>query len=215
MVDHMDENQAQAYLCDRLTVSRETVVRLELYATLLRKWQAKINLVAPSTLESVWSRHILDSAQVWAYLPTGTERLVDLGSGAGFPGLVLAILGVPQVHLIESDSRKSAFLREVARQTAAPVTIHNARIERVPPFSAQVVTARALAPLADLLALAAPFFGNAGVGLFLKGQSWEEELTAAGKGWNMQVNSFASLTDAQARVLHLSAVSPRRSQDME
>lgn len=219
----MDEHQAQAYLSGTLIVSRETMARLELYVALLRKWQAKINLVAPSTLESIWSRHILDSAQLWPHLPSGTERLVDMGSGAGFPGLVLAILGVPQVHLLESDSRKAAFLREAARQTAATVTIHNARIERVPAFPVQVVTARALASLADLLALAAPFLGNtedtlgsrSGVGLFLKGQSWEEELTAARKGWNMQIESFASLTDTQARVLRLSTVTPRRSQDTE
>ena len=188
-------------------VSRETRARLEIYADLLRKWQRTINLVGRSTLNELWTRHFADSAQLYPLLPEGTRVLVDLGSGAGFPGLVLAILGVPEVHLIEADSRKSAFLREVVRATGAPVQIHVRRIEQVPPFPADVVTARALAPLADLLELAVPFIGRRGIALFPKGQHVEDELTAATKTWNITVDRFPSVTDQAATILRVSEVS--------
>src|SRR5579863_7255133 len=110
-------------------VSRETVARLEAYAGLLVRWSAHINLVGANTLDDLWRRHFLDSAQLLTHLPAATQSLIDLGSGAGFPGLVLAIAGVPHVELVESDARKCVFLREAARITAAPVVIHNSRIE--------------------------------------------------------------------------------------
>ena len=122
-------------------VSRETLERLTAYADLLVKWQAKINLVGPDTIPSLWRRHFLDSAQVFPLLPQGIHRLVDMGSGAGFPGLVLAVMGVGDVHLIESDARKCAFLREAARITGTPVTVHNARIENLAPLGADVEAA--------------------------------------------------------------------------
>ena len=127
-------------------VSRETLERLTIYADLLVKWQAKINLVGPETLADLWSRHMLDSAQLFPLIRPDAKRLVDLGSGAGFPGLVLGVMGAPDVHLVESDARKCAFLREAARLTGTTVTIHNKRIEQVAPLGADVVTARALAP---------------------------------------------------------------------
>lgn len=188
-------------------VSRETVERLDAYAALLRKWQERINLVSRTTLGELWHRHFLDSAQLYRLMPENTRVLVDLGSGAGFPGLVLAILGVAQVHLIESDQRKAAFLREAARLTNAPVTVHPQRIEKVPPFPADVVSARALAALADLLPLAAPFVGVTGVCLFPKGQSWQEELTQASGVWNMRVDRFDSVTDPTATVLRITDLS--------
>src|SRR5437660_4118565 len=110
-------------------VSRETLPRLDAYAELLRRWSPRINLVAASTLDDLWRRHFLDSAQLLPLVPSAARSLIDLGSGAGFPGLVLAILGVPGVELVEADSRKCAFLREAARIAAAPVMIRNARIE--------------------------------------------------------------------------------------
>ncbi len=125
-------------------VSRETLARLEAYAALLVQWSARINLVGRDTLADLWRRHFLDSAQLCSHVPGSARSLVDLGSGAGFPGLVLAILGVPGVELIEADSRKSAFLREAARVTETPVTIRPCRIEAVPPHPVDVVTARAL-----------------------------------------------------------------------
>jgi 16S rRNA (guanine527-N7)-methyltransferase len=188
-------------------VSRETRERLNTYADLLRKWQRSINLVGPRTLDDLWNRHFTDSAQLLPLIPPNARVLVDFGSGAGFPGLVLAILGVAEVHLIESDQRKSTFLREVARATGTPVTVHAKRIEQVTPFPADVVSARALAPLADLLGFAAPFLGPDSLCLFPKGQMAEDELTAASKIWNMNVDRIQSVTDPSATILRISQVS--------
>src|SRR5213080_2226211 len=157
-------------------VSRETLAPLETYAELLRRWSARINLVGANTLADPWRRHFLDSAQLLAHVPPGTQTLIDLGSGAGFPGLVLAILGVPGVELIEADARKCAFLREAARLAAAPVRIHNARIESVPTHAVDVVTARGCAPLDRLLVLAQPFVAPDTVCLFAKGEQAGQEV---------------------------------------
>jgi len=189
-------------------VSRETLARLQTYLRLLEKWQPRINLVGPATLRDPWRRHLLDSAQLLPLIPESARRLADLGSGAGFPGLVLAILGVPDVHLIESDHRKVAFLREVAAATTTPVTIHPARIEAVPPLQADVVTARALAPLARLMAYGLPCLGPKGVCLFLKGEQADEELAAARTEWSMVIERFPSRSDPSGTVLRLSAISP-------
>ena len=188
-------------------VSRETRGRLQVYADLLRKWQPVINLVGPRTLPHLWTRHFVDSAQLHSLIPAGARTLVDFGSGAGFPGLVLAILGVPDVHLIESDQRKAAFLREVARATGAAATIHAARIESIDPFSADVVTARALAPLVDLLGFAAPFLAPDSICLFPKGQQAEDEVSIASKTWNIAVDRIQSVTDPSASILRVSEVS--------
>ncbi|RAU23722.1 16S rRNA (guanine(527)-N(7))-methyltransferase RsmG [Paramagnetospirillum kuznetsovii] len=187
-------------------VSRETLRRLGLYADLLVKWQAKINLVGPDTLPDLWSRHILDSAQLFPLIPATAKRLVDLGSGAGFPGLVLAVMGAPDVHLVESDSRKCAFLREAARVTGTPVTIFNKRIEQVAGLDADVVTARALAPLGKLLDWAFPHLAAGGQCLFLKGRGAEDELTATAKEWNIGLRRIPSLTDPAGLVLQLHEV---------
>jgi 16S rRNA (guanine(527)-N(7))-methyltransferase GidB len=196
----------------RTGVSRETLGRLRAYADLLVKWQARINLVGPETVPSLWQRHFLDSAQVFPILPHGIHRLVDMGCGAGFPGLVLAVMGVPDVHLIESDTRKCAFLREAARITGTPVTIHNARIEAVAPLAAEVVTARALAPLEKLLPWAERHLLPQGHCVFLKGRGSEDELTTAGKEWNITFERFASQTDPAAAILHLKEVHRGRAQ---
>jgi 16S rRNA (guanine527-N7)-methyltransferase len=193
-------------------VSRETLERLTAYAELLVKWQARINLVGPDTIPHLWQRHLLDSAQVFPILPHPIRRLVDMGCGAGFPGLVLAILGVPDVHLIESDARKCAFMREVARVTGAAVTIHNARIEAVPPLAADVVTARALAPLEKLLGWAERHLLPEGHCVFLKGRGVEDELTAARKEWNITFERIPSQTDPSGTILHLKEVCRGRAQ---
>lgn len=187
-------------------VSRETLDRLAAYEAVLRKWQPKINLVGPSTLPDLWRRHFLDSAQLFPLLPEGTRVLVDLGSGAGFPGLVLAILGVPEVHLIESDSRKAAFLREAARVAGVAVTVHNKRIEAVAGIAADVVTARALAPLSDLLGWSHPFLGSRGTALFLKGQTLDDELTATTGSWSMHTERFASRTDPTGTIVRMDGI---------
>jgi 16S rRNA (guanine527-N7)-methyltransferase len=219
-----------------INVSRETLQRLATYAALLEKWQAKINLVGPATLPDLWRRHFLDSAQLISLLPRagggsrwgrssssaesveattptpalpqlgGGGTLADLGSGAGFPGLVLAIMTDWRVHLLDSDQRKCAFLRQVALDCGVldRVTIHARRIEQVTGIAADVVTARACAPLAELLDLAAPFIGEKGTGLFLKGAQVEEELTQAQRRWTMRLDRRESISDPAGVILIVS-----------
>jgi 16S rRNA (guanine527-N7)-methyltransferase len=185
-------------------VSRETLARLEAMLASLDKWQKTINLISAKSREGLWRRHMLDSAQLMAHLPPGPEDRViaDLGSGGGFPGLVLAILGAGHVHLIESDQRKCAFLREAARETAAPVTVHarrteNLKSDELQPGPVDVIVARALAPLDRLLDLASPLMTGDNVCLFLKGQDVALELTRATKSWNMEVESIPSRSDPE------------------
>jgi 16S rRNA (guanine527-N7)-methyltransferase len=197
---------AKAPLRD-LGMTAEIEARLTAYLDLLAKWNPRINLVGPKTLDDAWTRHILDSAQLVALIPGSARVLVDLGSGAGLPGLILAIFGSAETHLIEADARKCAFLREAVRVTGAAATIHNCRIEAAPSIAADVVTARALAPLEELLPMAARFFGADGRAVFLKGARWAEELTAARKSWHMTVSDHPSLTDPAARVLSVESLS--------
>lgn len=183
-------------------VSRETLERLQRYVAVLSHWQKRINLVGTATLADVWRRHVWDSAQLKPLLPAETRVLMDVGSGAGFPGLVLALLGVPEVHLVEVDARKSAFLREAARVTDTPVILHTARIETLSPWPVDVVTARAVAPLGSLLTLVAPFLSRPeALGVFLKGRNAEEELTTARKQWRMTVTRIPSQSDPSGVVL--------------
>jgi 16S rRNA (guanine527-N7)-methyltransferase len=182
-------------------VSRETLDRLDAYVALLTKWQRRINLVARASLGDVWRRHLLDSAQLAEYLPAAPARVVDLGSGAGFPGLVLAIVTGHGVELIESDGRKCAFLTAVATETGARVTIHQTRIEAMPRRPADVITARACAPLSRLLGYAERFKGPDTVCLFQKGARVDEELTEAAKTWMMDVRHYPSQTDPQGTLL--------------
>ena len=194
-------------------VSRETLSRLEAYAALLTQWSARINLIGRDTVADLWRRHILDSAQLRPYVPERARSVIDLGSGAGFPGLVLAILGIPGVELVEADSRRCAFLREAVRITGTNVTIRPCRIQAVPPHPAEVVTARACAPLDRLLDLAEPFLGPDSVCLFLKGERIEEELTLARKRWTMTASVEQSLSDRRGVILRLQQVArePRQA----
>lgn len=196
-------------------VSRETWERLETLVAALRKWQPVINLVSKASLAEVWTRHIADCLQVTALVPAPATVIADLGSGAGFPGLVLAAALADRpglrVHLLESDTRKCSFLRETARAMSMPVQVHNARIEQVlsdPPFSADVVTARALASTTELVALAHPLLKKGAIGLFLKGQDVEAELTEAGKSWNISYSLVPSISDPRSRVLVVSSAEP-------
>ncbi len=191
---------------DQLHVSRETLQRLTVYLELLRRWQQAINLVGSATLVDPWRRHFLDCAQLAARIPAGAASLVDLGSGAGFPGMVLAILGVRGVDLIESDRRKALFLREVARETGASVGVHAERIERIAGWPADVITARALAPLPRLLILGERFLTSDSVCLFLKGRSGAHELTEARVTWHMKAQIFPSRSEATGMVLRLRGV---------
>jgi len=196
-----------------VAVSRETLSRLEAYAKLLTRWSERINLVGRDTLPDLWRRHILDSAQLHPFIPSSAQNVIDLGSGAGLPGLVLAILGVPGVELVEADSRKVAFLREASRVAGAEVTIRPCRIQAVPPHPVDVVTARACAPLDRLLDLAAPFLAPDTLCLFPKGERFNEELTLARKRWTMNVSVEQSLSDRRGVVLRLQQVArePRQA----
>lgn len=186
-----------------IPVSRETLCRLEAYVALLQAWSARINLVGRASLDDPWRRHVLDSAQLVALLPESAGSLIDLGSGAGLPGLVLAILGVPGVELVEADARKCAFLREAARVTGAAATIRRSRIENLAAHAVDVVTARALAPLDRLLDLAAPFLGPGSLCLFPKGERAAEELTLARKGWTISASLEPSRSDPRGVVLRV------------
>lgn len=196
-------------------VSRETLARLEAFAALLAKWNPSINLVSPRDIPDLWRRHVLDSAQLLPLLPhppPGRQRrIVDLGSGAGFPGLILAILGAGEVHLIESDGRKCAFLAEAIRLTGATATVHNIRIElvpeKLPSLRADVIVARGLASLDKLIGFSVPLIEKGGICLFLKGGSLASELTLAEKNWHMQVEQLPSRTSEAGVILRIGEIS--------
>jgi 16S rRNA (guanine527-N7)-methyltransferase len=194
-----------------LNVSRETLEKLELLERELRRWQAIKNLVGPGTLNHIWDRHIVDSLQLLDLAPEA-ETWVDLGSGAGFPGLVLAIAGQErglEVHLVESNSRKCAFLRQIARLTGAPAIVHEARLETVIPAfvgKADVVSARALASLTQLLEWTEPMLKTGTTGLFPKGRDAESELTEARKKWTFKADILPSRTDSEARILRITSI---------
>ena len=197
-----------------VNVSRETVARLQAYAKLLEQWQPKVNLIGASTLADLWSRHMLDSAQIFGYLPPG--QVLDAGSGAGFPGLVLAIMaredaGRGPVHLVESDGRKCAFLAEVVRATEAKAIIHNERVEAMAPFPVAAVTARALAPLNRLLPLVEHFLLPGTQAFFLKGRGVNDELTEARKDWKIVAERIQSISDPSGVLLHITEVQRGRS----
>jgi 16S rRNA (guanine(527)-N(7))-methyltransferase RsmG len=187
-------------------VSRETRAALEEFVPLLERWTEKLKLIGRADRNAIWSRHIRDSLQLLPFLEHRPAPFIDLGSGAGFPGLVLAIASGQHFHLIESDRRKAAFLREAARVTAAPVTVHPRRIEVIALSPASVVTARALAPLPKLLTLALPLLQPEGILLALKGKTAQQELTAAQAQWQMRVVVTPSCTDAAASILQISAL---------
>lgn len=192
-----------------LDLDATTLARLDAYAEVLAKWQRKVNLIGPATLPTLWDRHLLDCAQLRRFVPPTARDLVDMGSGAGLPGLVLAILGVPGVILIEADKRKAAFLREAARVTGVAVEVRAERLETTAKTAVDVVTARALAPLAQLLAWADGFVGPSTTCLFAKGADADRELTEAARDWRMNVARHPSLTHADGVVLELTDVRAR------
>jgi 16S rRNA (guanine(527)-N(7))-methyltransferase RsmG len=188
-----------------------TLERLSVYLRLLEKWQPRINLVGRGSLGDPWRRHMLDSAQLVHLLPEQASVIVDIGSGAGFPGLVIAIIADRPVHLVDSDARKCAFLREAARVTQAPASVHNQRIEGLEGLKADVVTARACAPLPQLLQYAAPLLRPGGRCLFLKGKAAAAELTASEKTWMMHPTRLPSRSDPSGTILMVDDLHPRTS----
>ncbi len=192
------------------SVSRETLSRLKLLVSLLEDWNSRQNLVAPSTLKSVWIRHLWDSAQLVPLIPPDARTIADLGSGAGFPGLVLAELLRERctVTLYEATAKKCRFLQECIFRLSLPATIRNVRIEDAEPEIFDVVTARALAPLPKLLGYAQNFMGPDSVGLFLKGQNIVSELTEARKSWRMSLGQHPSRSDPSGVILEVRKLAP-------
>ncbi len=202
----MQESQAKDILLNQLNVSRETMDNLQTLVSLLKKWNKTINLVGKSTIEQIWARHILDSAQMWQHRPHNLETWVDLGSGGGFPGLVVAILAKADAssavfHLIESDARKCAFLRNVSRETSINTKIHVCRIESAESISADVVSARALASVDVLFDYSQKFLSKNAYCLFLKGQSCATEVENARDSWQFQSETTKSLSDSHGAIL--------------
>lgn len=195
-------------------VSRETLERLDIFMACLERWQRRINLVARSTLPQAWHRHLADSAQVLTHAPAPAKTWIDLGAGAGFPGLVVAALAAEQrpalrVTLVESDGRKAAFLATAAQEMGLAIGVKSSRAEDLPAQPQDIVSARALAPLPALLPLAYRFTGPSTTCLFLKGAHADRELTAARHDWHIEAQSVVSLTDPAATLLVLSEIAPR------
>jgi 16S rRNA (guanine527-N7)-methyltransferase len=205
-------DRARAF--ELISVSRETKERLDRFVALLLDWQKRINLIAPSTEGTIWTRHVADSLQLLALAP-GARVWVDLGSGGGFPGAVLAcaLAAAPgaHVHLVESNTKKAAFLRQAVRVTGAPASVHATRIEDFVENALEsfdVVTARALAPLPELLTMAYPLLRKGALGLFPKGQDVGSELTAAAKCWKVQSSLSQSRTDPKGQIVIVRGLEP-------
>ena len=210
-----DLAEDRAAVLKLMAVSRETAARLDHFTALLLEQQQRMNLVANSTLPLLWTRHIADSLQLLRFAPKA-RIWVDLGSGAGFPGLVMAcaLADTPgaTVHLVESIRKKCAFLSEVVRATRVPAVVHCQRIEDFvlkPPSGIDVVTARALAPLDKLLTLAAPLLKTGAVGIFPKGQDVAAELTAASKYWSIEATIEPSVTSPGSGIVVVHKLRPR------
>jgi 16S rRNA (guanine527-N7)-methyltransferase len=191
---------------DFLDVSRETQEKLDCYVQLLIKWQARINLISSKTLPEIWHRHILDSAQLVSYLPKTPSVILDMGSGAGLPGVILAILTSHQMHLVESDSRKIAFMRTALRETGTSAILHEQRMETLPSVRPDIITARALAPLSQLIALASGQHHDQIEYLFLKGREAKQELTALPAYPKLEAECLPSMTDSQASIIRLKPI---------
>lgn len=193
------------------TVSRETSERLDHYADLVQKWSRSINLVSKNDLDQVRERHIEDSLQLAAFLPTGGAQWLDIGSGGGFPGVVMAIVAgeaapACRFELVESDGRKAAFLRTVVRELKLNAVVTCERIEEMTPRAADILSARALAPLDTLLTYADRHLAPDGTCLFLKGKAFEPEVASAQQSWNFDMTTYVSRTDSSARLLRISGI---------
>lgn len=195
-------------LLPQLDVSRETYQRLRDFGGLVEKWTISINLVSPASVPTLWLRHILDSAQLFKLVTKRTNHWADLGSGGGFPGIVVAILGIDSamidtVTLVESDGRKAVFLRSVARALDLPVRVITGRVETVLPLSADIVSARALCPLPQLLGHVGRHLSPTGFAVLPKGRNAAQEIAAARTDWRFDLVAMPSMTDAQSQILRI------------
>jgi 16S rRNA (guanine527-N7)-methyltransferase len=204
-----DSNQ----FAEDISVSRETLSALIDYSDLLTKWQKTVNLVGASTLPEMWRRHFLDSAQLLDLVTKPGPVWLDFGSGAGFPGLVVALLmqdrpewAGTRVHLVESNGKKASFLQEIIRVTGAPAEVHHTRLEDMDPFPVDVISARAVAPVEDLIIYAMPFLSSQPLLIFPKGRDVDEELTLASKYWNIDLDKYPSKSDPEGVILCIKEV---------
>lgn len=208
----MTVTDAQVELFEKdFDVSRETISRLEILISLLIKWNPKINLVAKSTIDTAWHRHIVDSAQIWQLIDPNAQHWLDIGAGAGFPGLIIAAIAAEkapkmQITLVESDQRKCVFMQTAAREMRISPTILSERIESLPPQNAEILSARALAPLEKLLEFADTHRKPDGTCLFLKGQTVDSELTSSAVSWHISADKIPSMTDSNAVILRIGEI---------
>ena len=199
--------------CSHVYVSRETYEKLCIFYRTLIKWQNSINLISKSSVKNIWERHFLDSAQLYKYVKDISGNILDIGSGAGFPALVLAIMGKKNIHLVESDYKKCVFLKEIAMLTDIDITIHNCRIESLSFFNVDLVTCRALAPLYKLIDYVEDFVRkssntkqNLPKLLFLKGKMYKDELLQLQKNKNIDFKEYSSITDRYGKILYINKV---------
>jgi len=191
-------------------VSRETFIRLNCFVELLQKWQQTINLISATTLPDIWTRHIIDSTQLYQKIGAN-EAVVDMGSGAGFPGMVLGIMGITSMALVESDGRKVAFLREVARETKTPIRIFHERAENVSLTDFSVITARGFASVKNTLNFLKDGLNSGHKLLLLKGKSYQKELGEAREDWSFDCETFPSITDKEGVILSITNLKTRSS----
>ena len=199
--------------CSHVSVSRETFEKLYIFYTTLTKWQNSINLISRSSAKNIWERHFLDSAQLYKYVKDINGNILDFGSGAGFPGLVLAIMGKKNIHLVESDYKKCVFLKEISMLTDIDITIHNCRIENLRFFDVDLVTCRALAPLHKLIDYVENFVSKSSNKnqnfpklLFLKGKMYKQELSQLKKNKIVDFREYTSITDRYGKILYINKV---------
>lgn len=205
MVDVAGQNRAGLY------VSRETVDRLEAFLELVQKWTNHINLVSAADAQQMWNRHILDSMQLYPMAPEKWEHWVDMGSGGGFPGIVIAILArqnepAQRITLVESDQRKATFLRTAIRELSLSGSVFSDRAEAIPPLQADVLSARAFGPLTTLLPLALRHLGPSGRALFPKGRTFAQEIKDANKDWTFELVTRPSITDPDSQILQIERI---------
>ena len=199
--------------CSHIVVSRETFEKLSIFCKTLIKWQNSINLISKSSIKNIWERHLLDSAQLYKHIKDINGNILDFGSGAGFPGLVLAIMGKKNIHLIESDQKKCVFLKEIAMLTDTNITIHNCRIENLSFINVDLITCRALAPLNKLVDYVETFVSKSSDKkqtfpklLFLKGKNYKDELLQLRKNRNIDFKEYPSITDKDGKILYINKV---------
>ncbi len=199
--------------CSHVFVSRETYEKLCVFHKTLIKWQNSINLISKSTIKNIWERHFLDSAQLYKFVKDIEGNIMDFGSGAGFPGIVLAIMGKKNIHLVESDYKKCVFLKEIAMLTETDITIHNCRIEDLSFINVDLITCRALASLSKLIDYVEGFIDKALAEkqklpklLFLKGKSYHSEVLELGNNNKIIFEEYPSITDKHGRILYIKKI---------